>query len=299
MNKKVGIGLIGYGYWGPNFARILSKIENVDFLAIVDVSEISRAKALSGFKVPILDNFQDLLSNKKLDGVVIATPPNTHDDLLEKVLESGKNVLIEKPMSLDLTRAKKARDIARNRDLVLMPGHTFIFNPAIEAAKNIIDDGQIGNIEYIYSQRLNLGQVRRDVDVFWNLAPHDISISNYLMTSYPVSINATSGHITNSKLADVGFMSMKYPNGVISHHHLSWLDPTKTRKVTIIGSKGMLIIDDVSPDFKLQIHKKFIDKKFLNSANSNSFQSSIRSGDIIILTWNLFNLKYQISLIPF
>ncbi len=280
--KKVKVALVGYGYWGPNLARALNEIDSINFHSVIDSSKEKRESAKQRFNVLTYESLESLVSSEEIDALVVATPASSHDDITLKALQNNLHVLVEKPMATNVNNAKLMIAEAENRNLVLMPGHTFIFNDAICFAKRLIDAGEIGQVQNIYTQRLNLGQLRTDVDVVWNLAPHDISIANFFLDSMALSVSVTAGFVTQNKLADLAFISSKYKDGTIAHHHVSWLDPTKTRRVTVIGSKGMLVIDDASPDAKIQIHRKFVESQETSLDSYADFQTILRSGDTII-----------------
>jgi predicted dehydrogenase len=277
--KTVKVALVGYGYWGPNLARVLNEIDGINFHSVIDSSREKRESAKHRFSVLTFESVKSLISSEEVDALVVATPASSHDDITLEALQNNLHVLVEKPMATNVNNAKLMIAEAEKRNLVLMPGHTFIFNDAIYFAKQLIDAGEIGQVQNIYSQRLNLGQLRTDVDVVWNLAPHDISIANFFLGSVPLSVSVTAGFVTQKELADIAFISSKYKDGTIAHHHVSWLDPTKTRRVTVIGSKGMLVIDDASPDAKIQIHQKFAESQQTSVDSYADFQTILRSGD--------------------
>jgi predicted dehydrogenase len=281
--NKLRIGLAGFGYWGPNLARAVNSQDAAILSGIAEVDESKLAKAKSiypecaGFK-----SVSEMILSGKVDAVIIATPAETHDDVAREAIENNLHALIEKPMSIDPNKAMSILEIAKNKNLVYMPGHTFIYNDAILWAKDYIKSGQLGEVLNVYSQRLNLGQLRKDVNVVWNLAPHDISIFDFLLDSRVVSVSATGAAITQPGIEDIAFISLQYKSGVIGHSHVSWLDPSKTRKITIIGMKGMLVIDDTSADSKVQVHEKFAYKSEDSAPTFGEYSFGLRSGDVKI-----------------
>lgn len=281
--NKLRIGLVGFGYWGPNLARAINNQDLATLSAIVDADEtkLNKAKSIypncSGFR-----SFSEMYLSGKVDAVVIATPAETHDSVAREAIENNLHVLVEKPMSIDPNIGLSTLNIAVKKKLILMPGHTFVYHDAIKWAKDYIMSGQLGDVLNIYSQRLNLGQLRKDVNVVWNLAPHDISIFDYLLDSRVTTVSATGAAITQPGIEDIAFVSIRYENGVIAHSHVSWLDPSKTRKITIIGTKGMLVLDDTSPDAKIQIHEKFAYKSEESAPAFGEYSFGLRSGDVKI-----------------
>ena len=280
---KLRIGLAGFGYWGPNLARAINNQDAAILAGIAEADESKLEKAKSiypecvGFK-----SVSEMILSGKVEAVIIATPAETHDEVAREAIENDLHALIEKPMSIDPNKGLSILEIAKNKKLVYMPGHTFVYNDAIVWAKDYIKSGQLGEVLNIYSQRLNLGQLRKDVNVVWNLAPHDISIFDYLLDSRVVSVSATGAAIAQPGIEDIAFISLQYKSGVITHSHVSWLDPSKTRKITIIGTKGMLVIDDTSPDAKIQVHEKFAYKSEDSAPSFGEYSFGLRSGDVKI-----------------
>ncbi len=281
--RKLRIGIVGFGYWGPNLARAVNSQKGAILSGITEIDESKLAKAktfypeCAGFK-----SVSQMILSEKVEAVIIATPAETHDEMAREAIENNLHVLIEKPMSMDPDKGLSTLKIAKNNNLVFMPGHTFIYNDAIIWTKDYIKSGQLGDILNIYSQRLNLGQLRKDVNVVWSLAPHDISVFDYLLDSRVVSVSATGATITQPDVEDIAFISLQYQNGVIGHSHVSWLDPSKTRKITIIGTKGMLILDDTSSDAKVQIHEKYAYRSEDSAPSFGEHSFVLRSGDIKI-----------------
>lgn len=281
--NKLKIGLAGFGYWGPNLARAVGNQKTAMLSGIAEADESKLAKAKSIYPECVgYQSVSEMITSGKVEALIIATPAETHDEVAKEAIENNLHVLVEKPMSMDPHKGLLLQEIAKSKNLVFMPGHTFIYNDAIIWAKEYLRSGQLGEVLNVYSQRLNLGQLRKDVNVVWNLAPHDISIFDYLLDSRVASVSATGASITQPNIEDVAFISLQYKNGVIGHSHVSWLDPSKTRKITIIGTKGMLVVDDTSPDAKIQIHEKFayISEDSAPAFGEHSFV--LRSGDIKI-----------------
>ncbi|MGZ5522273.1 MAG: Gfo/Idh/MocA family protein, partial [Chthoniobacterales bacterium] len=233
-----------------------------------------------------LDSVADALADEEVKAVVIATPANTHFELAREVLRAGKHVFVEKPLATKASEVDELARCAKERNLVVMTGHTFIYNSAVRYVKQLIDDGDLGDIRYIYSQRLNLGRIRDDIDALWNFAPHDISIIQYwLGNPEPVTICRQGMAYMQEGIDDVVFLSLEYPGKVIANIHVSWLDPQKVRKMIVVGSRKMVVYDDVA-DNKIAIYDKGIDRKAILGQNMDfdhpqRAQFNYRSGDIL------------------
>ena len=256
----INVAQIGVGYWGPNLLRTLVASKDCEIALVIDASPERRA--FVGSLYPAISTGADpaeVFNNSSIDAVVIATPANTHFRLAMAALRAGKHVLVEKPMATSVDEVDQIGALAREKSLVAMVGHTFLFNPAVRYLKKLIDEGEVGDVRYIYSQRLNLGRIRSDVDALWNLAPHDISIIQYLLGNpEPLSITRTGMDFIQKGIDDVVFLNIKYPGNILAHVHVSWLDPHKVRTVTVVGSRKMVIYDDVA-DNKIAIYDKGID----------------------------------------
>ena len=262
MNTKpITIAQIGCGYWGPNLLRNFSAQSNCWVKYVADVSPDRRAYVADNFpRTKAVPEVNTVLADDEVDAVIVATPAASHYDLTKKVLESGKHVFVEKPLANTTARADQLIELARARQRVLMAGHTFLYNAAVRYAKKLLDQGELGQVYYIYSQRLNLGQVRSDVNAWWNLAPHDVSILLYLMKNeLPASVSAVGISYIQPGIEDVVFATLKWPSGVTAHIHVSWLDPGKVRKMTFVGSRKMVIYDDVGED-KIIVLDKGVDR---------------------------------------
>ena len=283
----VNLGLIGCGYWGPNLLRNFNQLRDVCVDTVAEMSDGRIEYVNTNYpQVRTTRRYQDILDDPKIDAVVVATPARTHYTLTKEILESDKHVLVEKPLAMSTKEALDLISLAEQNNRVLMVGHTFEYNAAVNALKKYVQNGEIGNIYYVYSQRLNLGIVRSDINAMWNLAPHDVSILIYLLGAEPMSVSARGVSYLQEGIEDVVFMALSFPNNIIAHIHVSWLDPSKVRKMTIVGDRKMIIYDDVN-DAKLQIYDKGIAKK--NTPKSlgdydtfGKFQLIRRAGDILI-----------------
>ena len=280
--KKAQLCLIGFGYWGPKLARAISLAHNAELFCIVESNRLVHQEIRESYpKVEIYESLEEIRFIKQISGVVIATPPATHVGLASKCLEFGMSVLVEKPLAMTTKEAIEIKLIAEKLGLIAMPAHTFLFNPAIIWAKEFIDLGNVGEILYLYGQRLNLGQIRHDVDVLWSLAPHDVSIFDYIIGERADSVSATGSSNLQNGINDVAFLSLNYPRNIKAHTHVSWLDPSKTRKVTIVGTRKMIEIDDTSINAPVRVFDK---SAYLVRDPSDSFASfkyQVHSGEVV------------------
>lgn len=286
--NQTNIAQIGVGYWGPNLLRNLIANKNCNVKTVVDLASERREFVRSLYPaVDVTDNIQDVLNDPLIDAVVIATPVATHFDLAISALESGKHILIEKPMAKTPKEVEQIGALAKKNGLVAMVGHTFLYNAAVRYLKELIDSGDLGKIRYIYSQRLNLGRIRSDVDALWNFAPHDVSIIQYLLGDpAPMSVKRQGMDYVQKGIDDVVFLNIIYPENIMAHIHVSWLDPHKVRKITVVGSKKMVVYDDIA-DNKIAIYDKGIDRmailgENMDFDNPNSFKFNHRSGDVYL-----------------
>ena len=284
----LNIAQIGVGYWGPNLLRNLDANSQCTVKAVVDLSKERRNFVSSHYpNIQTTDDIEAIINDSDIDGIVIATPVSTHFDLTMKSLHAGKHILVEKPMATKTDQVREISQLARKKELVAMVGHTFLFNSAVRYVKSIIESGELGDIRYIYSQRLNLGRIRDDVDALWNLAPHDISIIQYWLNEpEPIKIDKIGMDYVQKGIDDIIFMNITYPNNIMAHIHVSWLDPHKIRKMTVVGSKKMVVYDDIAEN-KVMIYDKGIDRiavlgEQMDFDNPVTFSFNHRSGEVFI-----------------
>jgi predicted dehydrogenase len=287
-SNKVIVAQIGVGYWGPNLLRNLVANKNCQVSVVADLSLERREYVKELYPaIYVTDDVEQVFLNTEINAVVIATPVATHSDLAMRALESGKHVLVEKPMARTVVEVEQIGKLASKKNLVAMVGHTFLFNAAVRYVKKLMDAGDLGEIRYIYSQRLNLGRIRSDVDALWNFAPHDISIIQYwLGDPVPLSVITHGIDYIQEGIHDVVFMNIIYPGKIMVNIHVSWLDPRKVRSMTVVGSKKMAVYDDVADD-KIAIFDKGIDRmavlgKDMDFDNSRFHTFTHRSGDVIL-----------------
>ena len=284
----INVAQLGVGYWGPNLLRNLISNPRFNVTTVVDLSEVRRDFVTSLYPgIPVDSTSEVVFENPNIDAVVIATPVATHYDLAIRAVKSGKHVLVEKPMAIRVDEVENIGHAASDSKVVAMVGHTFLFNQAVRYIKGLIDGGDLGDIRYIYSQRVNLGRIRNDVDALWSLAPHDVSIIQYwLGDPNPRSISKIGMDYVQKGINDVVFLNVTYPNNVMAHIHVSWLDPHKVRKITVVGSKKMVVYDDLAEN-KIAVFDKGIDPLAVLGNSMDFDDPSIlefnhRSGDVIL-----------------
>ncbi len=235
--KTIKTAVLGYGYWGPNLVRNLNKLSGVSIESIVDLDEKKRKRVGEDFpSIQVSSNSDDIINNPNIDAIVVATPPSTHFDLAYKSLNSGKHVLIEKPIAQSSDDSMKLINLAKKNNLKLMVDHTFIYSGAVKQIKTILENNELGDLWYVDSVRINLGIVQKDVNVIWDLAPHDLSILEYIINAKPVSVSATGlspNNYVGAPLEGIAYLAIKYDNGILAHLHLSWLSPVKMRRMMV------------------------------------------------------------------
>lgn len=260
MSKKIRVGAIGCGYWGPNLIRNFIEIPDSEFVGVADLDQKLLDRMAERFPQiqQTTTNYRDLFE-MDLDAVVIATPPQTHYTLAKDCMENGLHVLVEKPLTLNSDEASKLVKIAEEQDRILMVGHVFEYNTAVLALKDLIQSGELGDIYYIDFIRASLGLFQTKANVLWDLAPHDISILRFLLDEDPLTISSTGMSCVNNGIEDVAYTTFTFPNRILAHIRSSWLDPNKNRSVTIVGSKKMVVYDDLEPLEKIKIYDKGVE----------------------------------------
>lgn len=241
------LGMIGAGRWGGNWLRTLANLPDAELRWCCDVSPASLERVRGQFpKVKTTTNLDDLLDDTGLDGIVVASIAPTHFEVARRCLLAGKHVLVEKPMTLTTSHAQELRGIAESRGRVLMVGHLLDYHPIVRHIKKLIDDGELGEVFFLYSQRLNLGTIRGDENAWWSLAPHDISMACRLLGAVPLSVQCRGQNIVQPRIADVVFATLEFPGGRLAQFHVSWLDPHKSRKLTVVAARKSVVFDDTA-----------------------------------------------------
>jgi predicted dehydrogenase len=280
---RARIALVGCGYWGPKVIRAAASLPEVEIAALVD-RELSLAEGVQRHfpAARIESSLSDVLTDETIDAVIIATPPETHFELAAEALAAGKHALVEKPLALTADDCRTLGAQALDAGLILMVGHTFRFSPAVQHVRQLIAQHELGEVYYIDSQRLNLGRVRQDVDAIWNFAPHDISIIQEWFGRKPVAVNCHAYDYLQQGIPDLGFLVLEYEFAV-AHIQVSWLSPNKVRRMTVVGSRKMVVYDDVASS--VVIHDAGIDREHLGRTFSDfnsfgEFRLIQRSGDL-------------------
>ena len=251
----IRVGLTGLGYWGPNLARNFDDLADLRWLC--DLSPEQRERYARRFPAARLTgDFDELLADPELDAVVVATPVVTHFELAKRALLAGKHVFVEKPPAVAGAEADELVSLAEERDLVLLPGHLLLYHPGVRKLKEIVDSGALGEVLYLYGNRQNLGQIRKDENALWSLGVHDLSVILHLIGDEPSHVWARGESFLNPGVEDVVFCYLRFPSGAIAHMHLSWLDPHKMRKMTVVGRERMAVFDDMELERKLTVYEK-------------------------------------------
>lgn len=278
----IDIAIAGAGHWGPNLIRLFDSRDRSRVRVVADLDESRLAQVTERFDgVRTTTSAREALVDPEIDAVVIATPTTTHFELAKTALEAGKHVFVEKPISADLAQGQQLCAIAEERDLILMVGHVFLFNPAVIAVKRELERETLGSLHYLAMERTNLGPVRADVNAAWDLASHDISIANYWLDSTPDSVSAVGDSWINAGVQDAIFATLRYPGQVLVNLHSSWLHPVKSRRITLVGARQMLTFDDLDTETPVRILDKGIDDDLRPvpfPESFASFRASIREG---------------------
>jgi predicted dehydrogenase len=272
------VGVCGYGYWGPNIVRNLSAIEQCDVVAICDrnPNALKRAQKLYP-AVRMTTDPADVVEAADIDAVAIVTPVWTHFDLAKRALDNGKHVFVEKPFTSTSAQAEELIEIAARKNLRIMVDHTFLFSGAVRKIRELVDNGTLGQLYYFDSTRVNLGLFQHDVSVIWDLAPHDLSIMDYVLGTQPEAVVATGGNHFNA-LADMAYITVFFPGNVTAHINVNWLSPVKVRTTLIGGRDKMLVWNDLEPDEKIRVYDKGVD--ITNGQSVYDLLVSYRSGDV-------------------
>jgi predicted dehydrogenase len=261
ITEPIRVGVAGLGYWGPNLARNFGSIPGCELSWLCDASPQATAKAALNFPAAkTTQNIDDLLSDAELDAIVLATSVRTHAQLATEVLDAGKHCFVEKPLATSAADAQRAVDGAERAGRLLMVGHLLEYHPAVQKLKELIDGGELGSPYYIYGNRQNLGKLRTDENALWSLGAHDISVILHLIDEEPTECVAHARAYVKAGVEDVAFCYLSFPSGIVAHLHLSWLDPHKERRMTVVGSRRMATFDDMAIEGKLTIYDKGFDE---------------------------------------
>jgi len=276
---SVRLGVVGLNYWGPNLARNFARLEGCELRWLCDLDEalLERARNIHP-GARLTTRHEDLLGDPDLDAVVIATSVPTHAALTRAALEADKHAFVEKPLALTAADAREVSELADARGRILMVDHLLVHHPGVQAVKRLVDDGELGRVLYLYGNRQNLGIVRPDENALWSLGPHDISVMLWLAGEHPVEIAASGECYLQPGVEDIVFGLVRFPSGVLGHLHLSWLDPHKMRRMTVVGSERMVVFDDMETERKVTIY----DKAAVPRTETYGEYIQVRSGEIRI-----------------
>jgi predicted dehydrogenase len=274
----MNFGVIGYGYWGPNVVRNLTTLEGSQVLAIAEMNPTARTRAQKAYPgINVTRDASDVILSTEIDAVAVVTPVWTHYELAKAALENGKHVFVEKPFTSNTAQGEELINLALQKNLKIMVDHTFLFTGAVKKISQLLDEGTLGNLYYYDSTRVNLGLFQHDINVLWDLAPHDLSIMDYLIKTSPEAIVATGQKHLNGH-EDVAFMTLYFPEKVIAHINVNWLSPVKVRTTLIGGEKRMLVWNDLEADEKVKVYDRGVD--FTNREGLYELLVNYRSGDM-------------------
>lgn len=285
MSKAIRVGLVGLGYWGPHFLRIVNELPGAELAWCCDVSD--EALDLPRRRYPgarVTTDITQVLDDPAVDAVVIATPPTTHAELAVAALQAGKHLLIEKPLATSVVECNQIE--AAQGDRIVMVGHTFVYNTAVVALRDMVVSGELGQIHYLSSIRAALGPLRTDVNVLWDLGSHDISIFMNILDASPETVTAVGQGYLRQGHEDVVYLCLRFPNGVLAHAHVSWLEPYKVRRMTIVGSSKMAVFDDVAVDERLKVLDRGASwsapAESARGQNFGEYRAMLRTGNIVV-----------------
>lgn len=277
--KRLKVGVVGAGAWGRNHVRTVAGLAEAELAAVCDADAKVRERVARQYPAALVTGDLGALLGA-VDAVIVASPAATHASIARQVVEAGKPVLVEKPFALNTEDAVSVARLAAERKVPVLAGHLLVYHPAVDRLRELVQTGELGKVFYLYGLRVNLGQVRKDENALWSFGPHDVSVALYLLGEQPVRVAAHGKSYLQPAIEDVVFLTMEFGSGVLAHVQLSWLDPHKERKLTVVGAKKMVVFDDMEPREKLRIYDKGVDRP----PEYGSFGESlaIREGDIFI-----------------
>lgn len=275
----IRVGVIGYGYWGPNIVRNFTNNDRSKVITVCDLEENALKKVQKVYPhINVTKEYQDITSSPQIDAVAIVTPVSTHFDLAKQALENGKHIFVEKPFTTTVEQAEKLIELAEKKNLKIMVDHTFLYTGAVRKIKQLIDEDKLGNLYYYDSMRVNLGLLQHDVNVIWDLAPHDLSIMDFLINEKPVALAATGKAHHVRGMENIAYITVYFNSNMIAHFNVNWLSPVKIRLTLIGGEKKMLVWNDVVPDEKIKVYDKGVEVKSVEGFRN--MLVSYRSGDM-------------------
>ena len=280
--RPVGVAIIGAGYWGVNYVRVFRDLPGAELVVVCDQREHRLGEIERQFPgIRTTTSLQSALAMDGVDAAVICTPAGSHFSVTKQCIEAGKHILVEKPIATTVADSNELIRLAEFHRVSLMVGHTFMFNAGVRKVKEYVDRDEIGRVYYLYSRRTNLGPIRNDVNALWDLAPHDISIFNYLLDAVPTWVSAVGTQVLNNGREDVGFISLGYGDGVVAHIHVSWADPHKVREMVVVGSEKRIVFDDLGMPEQVRVYEKGLAPAPPEAADFQDYHFQIRDGAII------------------
>lgn len=279
--RDVGTAVVGCGSWGSNHVRNLAELSRLEVCCDRDDGRLEALEARHP-DVRTTRSFERILEDPAVEAVVVATPSSRHAEMAVRALGAGKHVLVEKPMALNVADAERLVEAADRSDRVLMVGHVMEHHPAVERLKGLKDEGELGEVQYLYSRRVNLGTVRSDENALWSLAPHDVSMMTWLLGEEPAEVEAHGASYLQPGIEDVVFIYLRFASGVVGHVHVSWLDPHKERELTVVGDRKMAVFDDMEPREKVRVYDKGADVTPGGLAGQPAAEVSLRVGEVRI-----------------
>jgi predicted dehydrogenase len=282
MSEQLGVLIVGCGYWGINYVRVFSELPQSRVVGVCDRRPERLQEVGRRFRsVRLITEIEDGLRLDGFDAAVVCTEATAHHGVTRRFLAARKHVLVEKPMATSVADAEELTTLAESQGVTLMVGHTFIYNAGIRRVKAYIEQAEVGQVYYLYARRTNLGPIRRDVNALWDLAPHDVSIFNYLLGSAPEWASAVGTKVLQNCREDVGFISLGYADGIVGHVHVSWADPHKVREVVVVGSDRRIVFNDLSALERVRVFEKGIMPAAPEAASYGEYHFLMRDGDII------------------
>ncbi len=281
MTDRIGIAVVGTGDWGANLVRNYASLPGARLVALCDTD--AKRLAAAAAKAPGARTYAELdqvADDKEVQAVVVSASAVSHYPIARRLLEAGKDVYVEKPLTLQVDHAEELVALALKTQRILMVGHLLLFHPGVRYLKTMVESGALGDLYYIYSQRVNLGKVRQDENALWSFAPHDLSVILHLLDMEPIDVVARGSGFLQKSIEDVVFVDLRFPGGKLAHVHVSWLDPHKLRKFTVVGSRKMVVFDDMEASEKIRVYDKGVDKG--GQVVSYGESLTVRSGDILI-----------------
>lgn len=297
MNKPLNMAIVGLGYWGPNYARIIHKLAEGNLLWCADLNEENLKKIKERYpNIKTTTNYGEIVADPELDAVLVITPVSSHYEITKCFLEKGKHVLVEKPFTETVEQAEDLTRLAKSKNLILMVGHVYLFNPAVSKLKELIETDQLGDVYYIKAERVGLGPIRKQASALWDLATHDVSVALYLIGIEPIGVSAQGGAYLQNGVEDFVNLILRFPQKIFASTFASWYAPEKTRKTIVVGSKGMVVFDDVNKKETLKLYRRGIDTNLLNvTPEYHDHQNIVLMGKTeTVLVENTEPLKNQV-----